>query len=345
MKSSAATIGVRQVPALLRGAAGPINEWMEGWDALSAHQNDPPCEAGGPCQLAVAGEHRRVQGLGQRHVDGIVRRQIVGERPDPIEQRLMPVTLDVERPQVIEGGGGLSRGERAVADIDTPSMAALALKRRRNSSGTLRIWIIVSDMKIACLHRSFMSTSEARRSTHLSAGYHVTSLVVDPGRAGAPASAALTPDDAASCSPNNLLVVDGSPGHNTVERLARTRRCCTAEEAGRTPEQTVAEPSPVLNREQTAARLSACEEEIRTLGVTRLALFGSVLRGHTHPQSDVDFLVEFAPGAKSYDRFLALLDLLESRLGRPVELVTREALSPFIGPRILQEAQDVLRAA
>jgi len=190
-----------------------------------------------------------------------------------------------------------------------------------------------------------MSTSEARRSTHLSAGYHVTSLVVDPGRAGAPASAALTPDDAASCSPNNLLVVDGSPGHNTVERLARTRRCCTAEEAGRTPEQTVAEPSPVLNREQTAARLSACEEEIRTLGVTRLALFGSVLRGHTHTQSDVDFLVEFAPGAKSYDRFLALLDLLESRLGRPVELVTREALSPFIGPRILMEAQDVLRAA
>jgi hypothetical protein len=31
--------------------------------------------------------------------------------------------------------------------------------------------------------------------------------------------------------------------------------------------------------------------------------------------------------------------------GRPVELVTTEALSPFIGPRILAEAQDVLRAA
>jgi len=177
------------------------------------------------------------------------------------------------------------------------------------------------------------------------AGCHVTSTVVDPGRAGIPASSALAPDAAASRSRNNLLVVDCPPGHNTVERLARTRCRCRAEEAGRTPEQRVAQPSPVLNREQTAERLSACEEEIRTLGVTRLALFGSVLRGHTHPQSDVDFLVEFAPGAKSYDRFLALFDLLESRLGRPVELVTREALSPFIGPRILMEAQDVLRAA
>jgi len=150
----------------------------------------------------------------------------------------------------------------------------------------------------------------------------------------------------AFCSRNNLLVVAACPrGHNTVERLARTLRCCRAEESGRIPEQTVAQPSPVLNREQTAERLSACVGEIRTLGVTRLALFGSVLRGHTQAQSDVDFLVEFAPGAKSYDRFLALFDLLESHLGRPVELVTTEALSPFIGPRILMEAQDVFRAA
>ena len=40
----------------------------------------------------------------------------------------------------------------------------------------------------------------------------------------------------------------------------------------------------------------------------------------------------------------ALSELLERRLGLSVELVTTEALSPFIGPRILAEAQDVLRA-
>ena len=103
--------------------------------------------------------------------------------------------------------------------------------------------------------------------------------------------------------------------------------------------------SPVLNREQAIERLAACEREVRALGVVRLALFGSVLRGQAHLESDVDLLVQFAPGAKSYDKFLALSELLEAHLGRPVELVTTEALSPFLGPRILAEAQDVLRAA
>ena len=102
---------------------------------------------------------------------------------------------------------------------------------------------------------------------------------------------------------------------------------------------------PSLTRQQAVAMLAASEPEIRALGVMRLALFGSVLRNQARPDSDVDLLVQFAPGAKTYDHFLALSELLELRLGRPVELVTTEALSPFIGPRILAEAQDVLRAA
>lgn len=102
---------------------------------------------------------------------------------------------------------------------------------------------------------------------------------------------------------------------------------------------------PVLTRAEAVKRLSGCESAIRALGVVRLALFGSVLRGQTHATSDVDFIVQFAPGAKTYARFFALSELLEEHLGRPVELVTTEALSPFIGPRILAEAQDVLRAA
>lgn len=103
--------------------------------------------------------------------------------------------------------------------------------------------------------------------------------------------------------------------------------------------------APVLNRDQAVQRLAACEPEIRALGVSRLAIFGSVLRGQARTDSDVDLLVQFAPGEKTYDRFFALSELLEAHLGRPVELVTTESLSPFIGPRILAEAQDVLRAA
>jgi hypothetical protein len=100
-----------------------------------------------------------------------------------------------------------------------------------------------------------------------------------------------------------------------------------------------------LSREEAISRLQAAEAEIRRLGVHRLALFGSVLRGEARPDSDVDLLVEFAPEQKSFDRFMALADLLEAKLGHRVELVTTEALSPHIGPYILAEATDVLRAA
>lgn len=103
-------------------------------------------------------------------------------------------------------------------------------------------------------------------------------------------------------------------------------------------------PAP-LTRDEAIRRLQAAEPAIRALGVERLALFGSVLRDEARPDSDVDVLVDFAPGVKSFDRLLALSDLLEERLGRRVEVVTTEALSPFIGPRILAEAEDVLRAA
>jgi hypothetical protein len=103
-------------------------------------------------------------------------------------------------------------------------------------------------------------------------------------------------------------------------------------------------PTPPT-REEIIERLHAAEHEIRALGVARLALFGSVLHGRARPDSDVDLLVQFSRGAKSYDRFIRLCELLEAVLGHRVELVTTESLSPFIGPRILADAQDVLRAA
>ena len=102
---------------------------------------------------------------------------------------------------------------------------------------------------------------------------------------------------------------------------------------------------PAPTRDETIQRLLAAEREIRQLGVRRLALFGSVARGEAGSNSDVDLLVEFIPGQKTFDRFMALSDVLETVIGRRVELVTVEALSPFIGPHILAEAADVLRAA
>jgi predicted nucleotidyltransferase len=100
-----------------------------------------------------------------------------------------------------------------------------------------------------------------------------------------------------------------------------------------------------LTRIEVETSLADAQTEILGLGVRRLALFGSVQRDTARPDSDVDVLVEFQPGQKSYDHFFALGDLLERLLSRPVDLVTVEALSPFLKPYILAEAQDVVRAA
>jgi uncharacterized protein len=100
-----------------------------------------------------------------------------------------------------------------------------------------------------------------------------------------------------------------------------------------------------LTKEEALRILKQSENEIRALGVQRLALFGSVLRGDARPESDVDILVQFMPGRKSFAGFLALYEFLEQRLGHRVDLLTHESLSPFLGPRILSEARDVILAA
>ncbi len=84
---------------------------------------------------------------------------------------------------------------------------------------------------------------------------------------------------------------------------------------------------------------------MRALGVKRIGLFGSFERDEATLDSDIDLLVEFEPGEKTFDHFMQLAFLLEDLLERRVELVTREALSPYIGPHILDEVEYVFLAA
>lgn len=99
------------------------------------------------------------------------------------------------------------------------------------------------------------------------------------------------------------------------------------------------------SRADVLARIQAVQSEIFGLGVRRLALFGSVRRDTARPDSDVDLLVEFEPEQKTLAHLVDLGDLLESVLGRRVELVTTEGLSSFLRPHILADAVDVVRAA
>lgn len=63
-------------------------------------------------------------------------------------------------------------------------------------------------------------------------------------------------------------------------------------------------------------------------GVRELELFGSVSRGDVTSESDIDFLVVFQTASPngSFRRFMGLKLALEDLLGRPVDLVERDAV-------------------
>jgi predicted nucleotidyltransferase len=86
-------------------------------------------------------------------------------------------------------------------------------------------------------------------------------------------------------------------------------------------------------------------EKLAFFGVKNIGLFGSFVRGSQTSLSDIDFLVEFMPEKHTFDNFMEVAFLLEELLGRKVELVTPEALSPHIGPHILREVERVPIAA
>jgi hypothetical protein len=81
------------------------------------------------------------------------------------------------------------------------------------------------------------------------------------------------------------------------------------------------------------------QEKLRSLGVQRIGLFGSFVRGEQRPDSDVDFLVDFDPLQKTFDHFMELSFFLEEALHRRIELVTPESLSPHLKPHILAEVE------
>ena len=79
--------------------------------------------------------------------------------------------------------------------------------------------------------------------------------------------------------------------------------------------------------------------------IRHLGLFGSVLRDDFCPDSDVDVLVEFEPGAQvSLFTLADIQDELSALLGRPVDLAPRDGLKPIIRDSVLA-SEHVLVAA
>ena len=83
-------------------------------------------------------------------------------------------------------------------------------------------------------------------------------------------------------------------------------------------------------------------EMCRRYNVRELSLFGSAVRGEMGPDSDIDILVEFEPGARiGLIKFESFVDELELLSGRRIDLVTKSGLKPWVRPSVLKDARVI----
>lgn len=75
---------------------------------------------------------------------------------------------------------------------------------------------------------------------------------------------------------------------------------------------------------------------LRSFGVRRLALFGSVARGDAGPDSDLDFLVELE--RQTFDAYMDTKLFLEDLFQCRIDLIMIEALKPRLKETVLAEA-------
>ena len=77
---------------------------------------------------------------------------------------------------------------------------------------------------------------------------------------------------------------------------------------------------------------------VEKFGVIEIAIFGSYARGEQREDSDVDLIVDFKEGWKTFDNYMNLKFYLEELFGKKVDLVIKSAINPRIKPFIIEEA-------
>ncbi len=98
-----------------------------------------------------------------------------------------------------------------------------------------------------------------------------------------------------------------------------------------------------MQRNEVIDRLRKHREELETMGVRSLALFGSLARGEENTANDVDLLVELDPRRPlGLFEFVAIQHRIEKILdGVMVDLVVRDALHEELKETILKEAVPI----
>lgn len=89
------------------------------------------------------------------------------------------------------------------------------------------------------------------------------------------------------------------------------------------------------SRSEIFRLLESNRDKIKSFGVKRLGVFGSVARDEQTENSDVDVLVELEK--ETFRGYMGLLLFLEDLFGRKVDLAIKDSIKPRIKDRVLSE--------
>ena len=98
-----------------------------------------------------------------------------------------------------------------------------------------------------------------------------------------------------------------------------------------------------MTRGDAISHLRAHADSVRAMGATALYLFGSTVRDEARPDSDLDLFIDYDPNSRFNGFDLVGIKLfLEDKLGRAVDVTTRDSLHPRLKERIVRSAVRVL---
>jgi predicted nucleotidyltransferase len=91
-------------------------------------------------------------------------------------------------------------------------------------------------------------------------------------------------------------------------------------------------------RKHILTTIKTHKPELLKLGIRNIGLFGSFARNEQSDISDIDILIDFDPGKENFDNYMAVYDLIEKLfINKRIDIVTKNGLSPYLGPKILKE--------
>ena len=94
-----------------------------------------------------------------------------------------------------------------------------------------------------------------------------------------------------------------------------------------------------MNPNDALATLRRHESDLRSRGVAHAAVFGSVARGDNRSDSDLDIMIDVTPEARlTVYAYVDLKEYIAGLFDGPVDVVTREALKPYVRPAATADA-------